>query len=388
MKVIFSIALFTFVSLNFTSLAQDSIPEKKKKSKEEKNLRFSILGGPGYTPDLGFLIGGSAIFTFSTDTQDSTMKRSIAPLSFAYFFEGGGNIRSRPQIFFAQDKMRLFGEISFNDNLENYYGIGYQTNKNRPRSKDSTLYRNVGYKINPIFFYRWPKSRLFVGGSIDLLYDNITTPSEGVYKDKNFIDSGGDSLGLKNFNYGLGLNLSYDTRDLPYNAFKGLNFEASAVYYPKIFNATTEFSTVNLRYSQYKHLGAKRVLAWIWSGRFNFGNPTLTEMSSVGSPFDLRGYYLGQFRDKNASYLIAEYRQLINFGDHTKFLRFMSRFGFAAWGGMGFIGSDALDWSPWLPNYGAGLRVEVQPKMNFRLDFGVDPINGQMLVYFNMTEAF
>ena len=41
-----------------------------------------------------------------------------------------------------------------------------------------------------------------------------------------------------------------------------------------------------------------------------------------------------------------------------------------------------------LPNYGVGLRIEVQPRMNVRLDLGKNTVNNQMLFYFNMTEAF
>ena len=41
-----------------------------------------------------------------------------------------------------------------------------------------------------------------------------------------------------------------------------------------------------------------------------------------------------------------------------------------------------------LPNAGIGLRIEVQPRMNIRLDFGRNFINKQNLFYFNITEAF
>ena len=40
------------------------------------------------------------------------------------------------------------------------------------------------------------------------------------------------------------------------------------------------------------------------------------------------------------------------------------------------------------PNAGVGLRIEVQPRMNVRLDFGRNFANDQSLFYFNMTEAF
>lgn len=41
-----------------------------------------------------------------------------------------------------------------------------------------------------------------------------------------------------------------------------------------------------------------------------------------------------------------------------------------------------------MDNLGLGLRIEVQPRMNVRLDFGRDMVNKQNLFYFNMTEAF
>ena len=41
-----------------------------------------------------------------------------------------------------------------------------------------------------------------------------------------------------------------------------------------------------------------------------------------------------------------------------------------------------------LPNAGVGLRIEVQPRMNVRLDIGRNMVNKQNLFYFNMTEAF
>ena len=41
-----------------------------------------------------------------------------------------------------------------------------------------------------------------------------------------------------------------------------------------------------------------------------------------------------------------------------------------------------------LPNAGVGLRIEVQPRMNVRLDFGRNFVNKQNLFYINMTEAF
>ena len=54
----------------------------------------------------------------------------------------------------------------------------------------------------------------------------------------------------------------------------------------------------------------------------------------------------------------------------------------------GFMGPTMGKIEGVLPNYGVGLRIEVQPRMNVRLDLGKNTVNDQTLFYFNMTEAF
>ncbi len=76
------------------------------------------------------------------------------------------------------------------------------------------------------------------------------------------------------------------------------------------------------------------------------------------------------YRDDNAFYALVEYRQMISAGDETKFKKILSKLGFAAWAGMGTIGPDFKNWSEIMPNFGAELRIEVQPRMNFRIDVG------------------
>ena len=87
-------------------------------------------------------------------------------------------------------------------------------------------------------------------------------------------------------------------------------------------------------------------------------------------------------------YGLAEYRHMFNACDETKGQRFWSRFGFVAWGGVGAIGPGIFKLEGVLPNYGLGIRFEMQHRMNIRIDFGRDPIGNDMLVYMNVTEAF
>ncbi|TLX76210.1 hypothetical protein E9993_08350 [Labilibacter sediminis] len=360
-------------------------------TKERKNLRFSILGGPGYTPDFGLLVGGSCLFTFSTNQSDTLLKRSVVPVAFAYMANGGGSFIIKPQLFFNGDKFRIFGQMSMNNTLDNYYGVGYETNKNRQRDTDSTEYRSKGYQFNPQFLFRYKDTDLFWGVSVDIAHENMTNPGEGVYNDENYVKQGGDDFGLDYYNVGLGINMSYDTRDIPANAYKGIFVEFGATFYSKTLGSTSSFGVVNLQYRQFKELkflGERKVFAWMLNSRNSFGDVPISELSMIGSPFDLRGYYMGQYRDKSAIYAMGEYRHMFNAGEETKWQRLASKFGFAAWAGMGSIYSEFNNMSRVLPNFGAGLRIEVQPRMNFRVDIGHNPVNKQTLLYFNMTEAF
>ena len=119
-----------------------------------------------------------------------------------------------------------------------------------------------------------------------------------------------------------------------------------------------------------------------------FGNVPLNKYALSGTPYDLRGYYMGQYRDKTSHVIMAEYRQMINTDKENFVKRMLSHVGFTAWGGCGFMGPNPVRLEGVLPNFGVGLRIEVQPRMNVRLDFGRNTVNKQNLFYFNMTEAF
>jgi len=65
-------------------------------------------------------------------------------------------------------------------------------------------------------------------------------------------------------------------------------------------------------------------------------------------------------------------------------------------GGVGWIGSGSIfdleqsqaynDKALWLPNFGVGYRLEVQPRMNVRIDVGIGRETTGF--YFNFNEAF
>lgn len=360
------------------------------KPKKDKNFRFSVLGGPGYTPDFGFVIGGSLLTTFRTTPSDTTMLRSVLPLSFGMTFGRriGANFMLYPQFYFKGDRFRLTGRFIYKNAADNYYGVGFDQNSSIERGNDNTAFYASTIQINPVGYFRIKETPIFVGPMIDLVYDKMSDISHGVATDPYYLKQGGDTTGLKMLSTTVGVAASYDTRDVPANAYKGLFFDVRLGYAPRFLGSDHQFGQLAIDYRQYLKVGERRTLAWTVNTKNVFGDVPLTRMPMVGSPFDLRGYYLGQYRDKSTSLMLVEYRHMFNTDRTTKMKRFWSRFGFATWAGVGMMGPNLVDVDAVLPNFGAGLRVEVQPRMNFRLDLGYSTREKQTLVYFNITEAF
>ena len=126
-------------------IPSDTIPalskrELRRQRVAKRNLHYNILGGPSYTPDFGLLVGGSALMTFRMNPSDTTQRRSVVPMAIALMFKGGLNLMTKPQLFFKGDRFRIFGTFSYKNTIENFYGIGYSTNKDYERGEDTSEY--------------------------------------------------------------------------------------------------------------------------------------------------------------------------------------------------------------------------------------------------------
>ena len=395
------LSIFTLILILTTASAQeqtvtatnDTTPaltkkELRKQRVARRNFHYNILGGPRYTPHFGALIGGSALMTFRMNPSETTQLRSVLPMSIAYMFKGGVNLMVKPQLFFKGDRFRIFGKFVYKNTEDNFYGIGYGTNKDYVRSDSTSKYRYSGVQINPWFLFRLGNSNIFAGPQIDLNYDHLTEPGKFLVDEPSYKEAGGTANGYNNFNSGLGFLLTYDSRDVPANAYRGMYLDFRGMMYAKFIGSDQTFYRLEIDYRQYKTLGKRKVLAWTVQTKNVFGNVPLTKYALSGTPFDLRGYYMGQFRDKSSHVMMAEYRQMINTDKSNWVKKMLNHVGYVAWGGCGFMGPTPGKIEGVLPNLGLGLRIEVQPRMNVRLDFGRDMVNKQNLFYFNMTEAF
>ena len=224
----------------------DSVPaltkkELRKQKVARRNLHYNILGGPSYTPDFGAVLGGSALMTFRINPSDTTQLRSVVPMAIAFMFNGGINLFSKPQLFFKGDRFRIFGKFSYKNTEENFYGIGYNTNKDYVRSDSTSKYRYSGVQINPWFLFRLGNSNIFAGPQIDINYDHLTEPGKFLVNEPSYKEAGGTANGYNNFNSGLGFLLTYDSRDVPANAYRGMYLDFRGMMYTKFIGNDQTF---------------------------------------------------------------------------------------------------------------------------------------------------
>lgn len=134
---------------------------------------------------------------------------------------------------------------------------------------------------------------------------------------------------------------------------------------------------MEVTYDRYIRMRERDVLAFDIYGKFNWGDVPWNMMSTLGDGKRMRGYFLGQYRDKAMLTAQVEYRWHI-----------AGRQGMVFWLGTGAIAGNpgALTSAHWLPNGGVGHRFEFKPRVNVRFDVGVG--RNTKGVYFQINEAF
>jgi len=361
-------------------LSKEEKKAKRKAKKQEKidKGKFMILplAGPAYTPELEFTLAGGIMMSYKTNPKDSLIQRSSSPLMLGISSTGAYFIGSKVTTFWLHDKLRIYADLNFKNMPDNYWGVGYNEGYETEKGDTTTAYTRTWWQIYPNFLWQFRK-HYFAGPLLDFNYTQGSEASLEVEEDPYY-----QEYNDKPFNSGLGLVLQYDSRDIPVNAWGGAFIELSAAFYGPYLGGDNTYQavTVDLRkYWKIKREG--QTIAGQLKGRFCTGDVPYGEMSQPGTPFDLRGYTWGRYRDESMVFAIAEYRLMFRKKDES-----VSPHGVVGWIGVGTLGETVQDFGEWLPSIGVGYRLEVQPRMNLRIDIGFG--KETMGFYFNFNEAF
>lgn len=372
---------------------EEIISEKKKVNEEKKAARkakkeeiiaqgkpliFPFVG-PGYTPELGGVLGVGALVSFKTNPNDSLIQRSSLPINASYSTTGAFGAKAMLTSYWFKDKLRINFDFRYKDMPDNYWGVGYEKGFNIYKSDSTTAYQRVWMVINPKVYFRLKKD-FYVGLNLDYNYTKGWDASKGVASDSIY-----QQYNDRPLNSGVGIILRYDSRDIPVNAWKGILLDIRATAYLTGLGGVNKYRVYQLDYRQYKTIRRDgQVIAWQIKTRIAEGEVPYGEMSQLGTPQDLRGYTWGRYRDNDLFFFLTEYRYTF-----LKSNKDLSMHGAVVWVGAGtiFNTSTPKDYTNrWLPSIGIGYRLEVQPRMAVRIDLGIGRETTGF--YFNFNQAF
>ena len=352
---------------------------KKAEKIAQGKFLISPLAAPGYTPELGGLFAIGALTSFKTNPKDQLIQRSSFPFTFGYTTTGAIVVNGILNSYWLKDKLRIYVDFWYKDMPDNYWGIGYENGDSTPKSDTTTAYQRQWWQINPRFLYQFTYN-YFVGLNVDYNFTKGSDASAGVVSDSNYM-----IYNDRPFNSGLGLILCYDSRDIPVDTRQGLYIDLRATFYTTAFGGDNNYQVYLVDYRQFQtFMREGMTLAWQIKARIGTGDIPYGEMSQLGTPFDLRGYTWGRYRDESLFFFLAEYRHIFLKKDGT-----LSKHCGVAWVGSGTIfDTQTLRDSNnrWLPNFGVGYTFELQARMHLRLDFGIGREASGF--YFNFQQAF
>ncbi len=352
--VLFLLSMPRFVQ-GFHLVPTDSLKEKRVLDSVKKQQRNRLLVFPlaAYSAETAFGFGFATAYVFKTKKSDSTIRTSTIPTGLIYTTRNQIILGVGGNIFFPKEKYVLRFENTASKFPDRFWGIG-----NRTLQENYEIYSYSQFLINPQLLRKVYK-KLFVGAVFEFqkLFD-IEYTKGGFFEQYNVIGRNGGT------NLGLGLVVSYDTRNNSYAPNKGGVVQLTAIDFNQVFGSDFNYTVYRFDTRKYFKITDRDVLAFQAVGTFTNGEVQFRNLGILGSSTMMRGYYAGRYKDNNMIAVQAEYRQPLFW-----------RFGAAYFASMGRVANKVEDFSFHDLKYavGAGLRFALikDEKLNLRLDYGL-----------------
>ena len=336
---------------------------------------------PSYTPETELLISAGGLYSFSMKPGDPATLRSAVPFSIGYSTNTSLLISILNEVYGPGDAWRLSGEIWLRNMPDHFWGVGFDDARAAVRSDSTTRYQRYFWQLLQRLRFHLGK-QWFVGPALDFNQTIASDPNPVMVEEEHV-----KAQGLRNRNRGLGFSASIDTRDFPANAYRGMLVDITLFKYFKMLGGNNNYSTLEVDYRHYFQVRKPgHTLALQLFARTVIGAGPWPEYTLLGSPFDLRGYYWGRYRDKVGLFGIAEYRHQFYRKTPNRSGSYLSSHGLCLWVGGGTMGAAWEAIGNFLPNAGFGYRFQVQPRMNIRLDYGFGLASSSF--YLSFAEAF
>ena len=351
------------------SSVEQAVPTAVDPSEKPKRAELVIAPIPIINPTIenGLAVLGG--YLYRLDVSDKTTPPSASGVAGFKTTNGSWGAAVVQSLHLSHDKLRLLGVGAYADVNYAFYGIG-QSAGDAGVSIDLNQAGPAGMVEGLVHVgHRW-----YVGARYLALH--MTVSSEAV------TIPGGPTLPEADADIrtaGLGPRVDFDSRDNSFYASRGTQLQSIISFYGEAIGGRRSYQSYQASLNRYRPIGRRNVLAWHASGCGVGGDAAFYDLCLLGKPQDLRGYTLGQYRDRAMLAAQAEWRSELWW-----------RLGATAFFGEGLVAPDfgSFKWDGLLPGGGVGLRftVATQNHVNLRLDYAWG--KNSSALYMGVAEAF
>ncbi|GAB3913480.1 BamA/TamA family outer membrane protein [Mucilaginibacter boryungensis] len=374
------LTLLVFILFTTPAFAQKNLlPKFVRKiifnNDSSKHSSFFLLPVFSSAPETGLEVGGSALYSFYTDTVHNDTRVSNIFGYGTVTTKGQSRLSLSTTYWAPHNAWRYLASVSYINFPFDFYGIGpdtYKINKDHLGQKRFKLNFEADKKFGKYIYLG------LMAGAFDYKFTN-ENPG-GIFDTNPQIQNraGGGSLLA-------GPALIFDTRNNNTYTTRGIIITSYFNFFQGVgSNNSYQGGLLNVEVSQFNPLSKRLMLGFdVQSQNLTGSQSPFYLLPSLGSDELMRGYYNGRYRDRNMIAGQAELRY-----------RFSNRFAVAGFVGGGTVYNKSPDLSTLKPNYGGGLRYffDVEKGLTIRLDYGAgQKVAGearQSGVYFSMGEAF
>jgi len=313
--------------------------------------------------------GIAASYFFRTDKgRDSLLRTSNVEGLGLYTQQNQFVAALGVNIYFPDENYILHWRTTYSHYPDKFWGYGNET----PLSNEER-YVFTQVFVNPQLVRRIFND-FYIGGTYEMQHVyRFEYTSGGIFDQQDVTGRYGGTVS------GLGLILSWDSRDNAFSSAKGSYLQFSAIDFREIFFSDFNYVNYVLDLRKYLPIWKHDVIAFQSYSNLNSGNVPIRNMAILGGSDIMRGYYEGRFTDLKMTAFQIEFRKHI-----------WRRVGVVAFGGYGQVFNDVHQLSLRSLKYsvGGGLRFAVNQKerLNLRLDYGIGE-NSQGW-YFSIRESF
>lgn len=317
-----------------------------QESKKHEFQEWAYFPAIAYNAETGTLLGGLAVQFFEPDNSHERTS------SIDYLLTATENEQysffMAPNFYLKNNSYHIEGMFEVKEWVANYYGVGNNTDDTAEVYNSSDLESKLITEVEIM-------SSFYLGGMLH-------------YKKEDLVpEAGGDleTLGVTGFDggvqTGLGVVLTYDTRDNTNDARKGSHIKYTYLNYLDTLGSDFEYYLNEIKFYKYLTVNDHHGLVVGGYVRSARGEIPFRSLSSPDGIRVLRGIENGRYRDRDLVSLQTEYRFPI-----------YPRWGSVVFLDLAQVAHDVSDIrsDEWKTSIGAGLRWAINPqeKLNLRLD--------------------